>query len=914
MNKLFIIDGMAIAYRAHFALIRNPLVTSDGRHISAAYGFLNALLKIVRDESPDYLAVAFDSKEKTFRHKKYPDYKATREKMPFEMRPQIQWIKDILSAMNIPIIEMPGFEADDIIGTLARRAESEKIDTYMVSGDKDFMQLVSDHIFLYAPATGKRLLTIYDKAGVEEKWGVPPESIIDLLGLMGDSSDNIPGVKGVGEKTAVKYLQKYGSLDALLKAAPDISNEKQRDKLLEEADIARLSRDLATIDVNVPMKIEWRDMQADSDFNREELLKHLKELELYKFIKDLGLEEKEAKRGREGKKRKGEGEKRKGEGEKERWGEEERKQKYICCDTPKKVKDIAEKLQKRNVFALDTETDGIDPVSAPLVGLSFAFTPWEAYYIPYTPELLDILKPVLANEKIMKVGQHIKFDMIVLQQHGAAVAGKLFDTMLAAYLLNPDNNSYKLDLLSDRYLHYHMQPITELIGEKKSQQILMSEVDLDKITFYAAEDADITFQLYGVFSKKLEEASLLKVLEDIEVPLIPVLQDMEMDGVYLDVPFLKNMSRTIGQKMTRAMENIYDIAGGVFNINSPKQLGQILFKKLALPPVKKTKTGYSTDVTVLEKLKNEHPLPEKILEFRMLTKLRSTYVDAMPALINPKTQRVHGSFNQTVAATGRLSSSNPNFQNIPIRTEMGREIRKAFCAQEKDHLILAADYSQVELRIMAHLSEDPNLVAAFKQDADIHTHTAATVFNVKQEDVTSDMRRTAKVINFGIMYGAGAHRISQELNINHGEAGAIIKAYFERYTGVRDYIDKTIAECKERGYVATTYGRKRPILDINSENGNLQQAAKRAAINMPVQGTAADIIKIAMIRMRDWMKKEKLKSKMILQVHDELVFEVHPDELELLKKHVPAIMESATELIVPLKVDVGVGKNWYEAH
>ncbi|MEA3392960.1 MAG: 5'-3' exonuclease H3TH domain-containing protein, partial [Candidatus Marinimicrobia bacterium] len=482
MNKLFIIDGMAIAYRAHFALIRNPLVTSDGRHISATYGFLNALLKIVRDESPDYLAVAFDSKEKTFRHKKYPDYKATREKMPFEMRPQIQWIKDILSAMNIPMIEIPGFEADDIIGTLARRAESEKIDTYMVSGDKDFMQLVSDHIFLYAPATGKRPLTIYDKAGVEEKWGVPPENIIDLLGLMGDSSDNIPGVKGVGEKTAVKYLQKYGSMDALLEAAPDISNEKQRNKLLEEADMARLSRELATIDVNVPMKLEWRDMQADSDFNREELLKHLKELELYKFVKDLGLESEIA-----------EGEKRsKGEGEKERWGEEERNQKYVCCDTLEKVKDLAEKLKKQDVFAFDTETDGLDPVTAPLVGLSFAFTPWEAYYIPYTTEHLDILKPVLADKNILKIGQHIKFDMIVLQQHGARVAGKLFDTMVAAYLLNPDNNSYKLDLLSDRFLHYHMQPITELIGQKKSQQIPMSEVDLDKITFYAAEDADIT--------------------------------------------------------------------------------------------------------------------------------------------------------------------------------------------------------------------------------------------------------------------------------------------------------------------------------------------------------------------------------------------------------------------------------------
>ncbi len=897
-DRLFIIDGMAIAYRAHFALIRSPLVTSDGRHISATYGFLNALFKIIRDEKPDFLAVAFDAKEKTFRHEKYPEYKATREKMPFEMRPQIQWIKDILSAMKIQMIELPGYEADDIIGTLAKKAEKDGKDTYMVSGDKDFMQLVSDHVFLYAPATGKRPLTVYDKAGVEEKWGVPPEKIIDLLGLMGDSSDNIPGVKGVGEKTAVKYLKKYGSLEELLKAAPDIANEKAREKLLEEADMAFLSRELVTIDVNVPMSIKWPDMSVNSDFEHKQLLDLLKDLELYKFIKDLGLEneigEKEKESGREGKK--------------------STKQEYLLCDSIKKVKDLVIKLEKQSVFAFDTETDGLDPMTAPLVGLSFAFAPWKAYYIPYKPEFLKMLQSALQNDKILKVGQHIKFDMLVLKQHGTTVKGELFDTMLAAYLLNPDTNSYKLDLLSERYLHYHMQPITELIGEKKSKQIPMSEVDLDKIAFYAAEDADITFQLYDIFSKKLEQAGLTEVFKEIEIPLVRVLEDMEYDGVYLDIAFLKKMSGEIGKKMTQAMQEIHDLAGGVFNINSPKQLAQVLFEKLKLTPVKKTKTGYSTDVKVLEKLKNEHPLPEKILEFRMLSKLRSTYVDALPALVNEKTGRVHGSFNQTVAATGRLSSSNPNFQNIPIRTEMGREIRKAFCPQQKDHLIVAADYSQVELRIMAHLSEDPNLVKAFREDADIHTHTAATVFAVDAKDVTPDMRRTAKVINFGIMYGAGSHRISQELNIGYGEAGAIIKAYFERYTGVREYIDQTITQCKEKGYVSTIYGRKRPIQDINSENRNLQEAAKRAAINMPVQGTAADIIKIAMIRIRDWMIKEKIRSKMILQVHDELVFEVHPDELDVLKENIKKIMENASELKVPLKVDVGVGKDWYDAH
>ncbi|MBN2781235.1 MAG: DNA polymerase I, partial [Candidatus Marinimicrobia bacterium] len=589
-------------------------------------------------------------------------------------------------------------------------------------------------------------------------------------------------------------------------------------------------------------------------------------------------------------------------------------QHYVLCTTEREIRELADKLAEQKAFAVDTETDGLDPMTAPLVGMSFACTPWEAYYIPYTPENLSLFEAVLGHPDITKVGQHIKFDMIVLEQHGAAVKGPVFDTMLAAYLLNPDMNSYKLDLLAERYLHYRMVPITDLIGEKKSKQILMSEVPVDKVTFYAAEDADMTFQLYRILSEKLAQASLTRVFEDIELPLIPVLKELEKTGVYVDVPFLREMSGEIGKRMTQAMEEIHDLAGGTFNINSPKQLGHILFEKLALPAAKKTKTGYSTDVTVLEKLQHEHPLPAKILEFRMLTKLRSTYVDALPALVNKSTKRIHGSFNQTVAATGRLSSSNPNFQNIPIRTEMGREIRKAFCAQEKGWKIIAADYSQVELRVMAHLSGDENLIAAFRQNADIHTRTAATVFNVNDSDVTPAMRRTAKVINFGIMYGAGAHRISEELNISHGDAGAIINAYFERYAGVRDYLDRTIALCKERGYVETLYGRIRPIQDINSENRNLQEAAKRAAINMPVQGTAADIIKIAMIRIHERLLKEKMSSRLILQVHDELVFEVHPREIDRMRNMLVDLMEHAAELAVPLKVDIGVADTWFDAH
>ncbi len=887
-HKFFIIDGMAIAYRAHFALIRDPLVTSDGRHISATFGFLNALFKILRDEDPEYLAVAFDSREKTFRHEKFPEYKATREKMPFEMRPQIPWIKDILNAMRIPIIEVPGYEADDIIGTMARQAEKKRVDAFMVSGDKDFMQLIGEHVFLYAPASGKRPLKVYDREAVRERWGVSPENIIDLLGLMGDSSDNIPGIRGVGEKTAVKLLEKYGSLEAVISHADEIRNARVRENLEEQKELAFLSRELVTIDTEVPLDISWDSMQVNQNYNEEKLLDTLQELELHKFIRELKL--KDAK------------------------GNDEPDPEYRLYEAEKDIRGLVKRLRKEKVVAVDTETDGLDPLTAPLVGVSLACRPWEGCYIPYTPERLQLLKPLLEDAKVTKAGQHIKFDILVLRRHGAELQGELFDTMLAAYLLNPDVNSYKLELLAERYLHYQMMPITELIGEKKRDQIPMSEVSKEKVCRYAAEDADITFQLYKVFQKKLGEDSLLDVFEKIETPLVRVLADMQEAGVFVDIPFLKQMSGELGREMTAIMEGIYDLAGGKFNINSPKQLSHILFEKLGLPAVKKTKTGYSTDVNVLEKLKHEHDLPQKILDFRMIAKLRSTYVDALPELVNAETGRIHGSFNQTVAATGRLSSSNPNFQNIPVRTPEGRKIRRAFRAQEKGWKIMAADYSQVELRIMAHLSEDENLVRAFRQDADIHTRTAATVFNVKDADVSADMRRTAKVINFGIMYGAGSHRISQELNIPYGDASAIIQAYFERYTGVKKYIEKTISQCSEKGYVETLYGRLRRISDINSENHNLREAAKRAAINMPVQGTAADIIKIAMIRIHKEMQKEKMRSRLILQVHDELVFELAPGEGKKMRAMVASLMEGAADLRVPLRADIGTGKSWYEAH
>lgn len=889
-HKLFIIDGMAIAYRAHFALIHSPLVTADGRHISATFGFLNAMFKIIRDENPDMLAVAFDAKQKTFRHIRYPEYKATREKMPFEMRPQIQWIKDILQAMNIPVLEVPGFEADDIIGSLAVKAEKENIDTYMVSGDKDFMQLINEHIFLYAPATGKRPLTIYGSEEVVEKWGVAPERIIDLLALMGDSADHIPGIPGIGEKSAVKLLAQYGDFESVLAHGPEQKNKRIREGIAENAELGRLSRELVIIKTDMDLTVSWKELAVNDEYDKDSLADLLNSLELNRFVAELGLSSS---------------------------GEDlspNVDQRYVCCDTLQKVKDLVSILSEADVISVDTETDGLDPLNAPLVGLSFSKKAWEAYYVPYTPEFFDILIPLLENEAVKKVGQNIKFDEHVLSQYNVSLNGVIFDTMIAAYLLHPDQNSYKLEILCDTYIHYHMMPITELIGSKKSQQIPMSSVPLDQISFYAAEDADICFQLYEIFSKKLLEEDLMQIMSDLEVPLLQVLRQMEANGVYVDIPFLKKMSNEIGKDMTGLMEDIYDLAGGVFNINSPKQLSQILFEKLALPVVKKTKTGYSTDVTVLEKLSSEHPLPAKILTFRTLSKLRSTYVDALPQLLNAKTGRIHGSFNQTVAATGRLSSSNPNFQNIPIRTERGREIRKAFCAQDPSWNIIAADYSQIELRVMAHLSSDANLLEAFQQDKDVHTRTAASVFNIPDEDVTADQRRTAKVINFGIMYGAGAHRVSQELKITHSEAAAIIAAYFSRYSGVKTYIDSTVAFAKEHTYVETLMGRKRRTLDINSENHNLQEAAKRAAINMPVQGTAADIIKLAMIAVQNEINSLGLSSRMILQVHDELVFEVPDNEMEQMKELIQRNMEGVVSLDVPLKVDLGFGKHWHEAH
>lgn len=900
-KRLFLIDGMALAYRAHFAFIRNPLVTSDGRHVSAVYGFVQSLFKLIRDESPEYLGVIFDAKEKTFRHEKYPEYKATREKMPFEMQPQIPWIQEVLKAMNIPVYVKPGFEADDVIGTLAVKAKNQGFDVYMVSGDKDFLQLVNDHIFLYSPAVGMRDLVVYDAEAVKRKWGVEPKQIRDLLALMGDSSDNIPGIPGIGEKSAVKLLKKYGSLHRVLEKGTEDSNARIRKGIVENEDLALLSLELVTIKTDVPVDLDFEAFKF-TGFNEKALREILEKLEFYSLINDLKLGESHT---------------------------DQQEQFYVILDTKQKLDDFFKELAKQSAFAFDTETDHIDATRAHLVGISVSYQAGRAVYIPLKflnkeKELFDPkddvhhvvhrFKPLLEKRDVLKVGHNIKYDLLVLKSYGVEANLPFFDTIIAEYLLNPDMNSYKLDYLAQRYLNYKMQPIEELIGDRKNKQITMDKVPLEQAGFYAAEDADIAWKLYGILKEKIHQKALDKIFDTIEMPLIPVLTRMEYHGVYLDIPFLEKMKEDVDRELQKITEKIYVLAGESFNLNSPKQLGYILFEKLNYPVIKKTKTSYSTDVNVLEALKKEYPLAQYLLEYRTLSKLKSTYIETLPRQVNPKTGRIHTSFNQTVAATGRLSSTEPNFQNIPIRTPLGRQIRKAFIAQERGWKILSADYSQIELRVMAHLSGDEKLIQAFKEGADIHARTAALVFNVSEKDVTEEMRRKAKVVNFGIMYGAGPFRLSNELDMSRDDATALIKAYFATYPGVEKYIENVKKEAEKTGVVRTLMGRYRQVPDIQSENRNLREAAERIAINTPVQGSAADLIKLAMIHVDEDMQKKHLQSKMILQVHDELVFETHPDEVEILSDIVKHDMETAMTLIVPLKVDIGIGDSWFEAH
>jgi len=900
-KNLFIIDGYAVLYRSHFALIRNPLITSYGLHTSALFGFSNHILKLLRDENPDYIACAFDSKEKTFRHKRYPAYKANRPEMPAELQDQLPHLWELLEAMNIPVLKKPGVEADDIIGTLAQTASSEDMKVFIVSSDKDFMQLIDDQIFLYSPGKRSSAPVIYNHQGVVDKWGVPPEKIIDLFGLMGDSSDNIPGVAGVGVKTAVKLLNEYGSLESVLDNADKVANKRVHKGLKEGRENAILSKELVTILTDVELGCNIEDL-IRKQFENEQLSKKYRELEFLALLRQIQTESTENKKA-------------------SNTNKEDKN--YHIIKTMKDLKALIKEIGSVDLIAFDLETTSLQPMEADIVGISFSVQADSGYYIPIKypgkgkndfgdddlTTVLSTLKPMLENVTLPKTGQNIKYDVLILKRNGIDVKGIEFDTMIAAHVLNPTSRSYKLDTLSVEHLNYEMIPIENLIGIGRNQ-IIMDQVSLDKIAYYAAENADITFQLTKLFMSRLKENDLLNFFRKIEVPLIPVLVSMEKDGVFVDLRLLTEMSVEIGKKIDNLIQDIYRMAGSEFNVNSTQQLANILFDILKLPQIKKRSTAES----VLQKLGKEHELPELILAYRKYNKLKNTYLDALPGLVNLESGRIHTTFNQSVAATGRLSSTNPNFQNIPIRTEEGREIRKAFCTQKNGWKILSADYSQIELRVMAHLCQDPALCEAFDNNEDVHARTASLVFDVALDDILPEMRRVAKVVNFGIMYGAGAFRMGQELGIPRSEAQLIIESYFEQYKGIKDYIDLTLDKARNDHYVETIMGRRRPVWDANSDNALRRQAAERMAINMPIQGSAAEMIKLAMITIQERLTSDQMKSKMILQIHDELLFEYPTEEEKELVVMVTNTMEKAMPLSVPVIVDYGIGDNWYEAH
>ena len=896
-KRLFLIDGMAQIYRAHFAMIKNPLITKDGRQTSAIFGFMNSLFKLLRDENPDYIAVVLDCKEPTFRHKLYTEYKATREKMPEELVEQLEPLYEVISHTNIPMLKKPGFEADDIIGTLVKKAEQAGLITYMVTGDKDMMQLVSDSTFMYAPGNRFKPTTIYDEIKVKEKWGVGPDGIIDMLALVGDTSDNVPGVDGVGPKTAKKLLDQYKDIETILEHADEAQNKRVRAGLQNGRDLVHLSRELVTIHCDVPVEFHVEEL-IRKDMDGEALAHDFQDLEMYSLITQV-----EALSGNAV------------------VPLEQPDKNYQTILTQTELDSLITTISNAELISFDLETTSVKSLEADIVGLSFSVKANTGYYIPVEyPEkeskpgltldiVLENLKPIFENDSNRFCGQNIKYDALVLSRYGIHLENIVFDSMIAEYMLHPEKNSYKMDYLSIDYLNYRMVPIDALIGTGLHQKS-MAEVPLEDIAFYASEDADIAFQLAGILKDKLEEESLFEPYNEIEIPLIPVLTTIEKNGVYLNLDFLAELSRKFGEELELLTEKIHQMAGREFNINSPKQLGEILFDELELKPIRKR----STAVEVLQVLKNYHPLPEEVLKYRHLAKLKNTYVDAMPNYVNKATGRVHTSLNQTIAATGRLSSTSPNFQNIPIRTETGREVRKAFVSQNSDWVILSADYSQVELRIMAHYSQEPELISAFAEDADIHSRTAAMVNGITESEVTADQRRSAKVVNFGIMYGAGPYRMSQELGINIADAKTLIDNYFDTYPGIRKYMDETLSLARDRGYVETLYKRRRKTGNLNASNRNIVQAEERVAINMPIQGTAADIIKIAMINIHKKMDSENYQSKMILQIHDELLFECPQAEVEKLAAMVIEEMEGAVQLSVPLKVDWNYGKSWYEAH
>ncbi len=900
MERFFIIDGMAIAYRAYFAFINRPLINSKGMNTSAIFGFVNTLEKILSEEKPEHIAVAFDTPHPTFRHKRYDAYKATREKMPDDMVEQLPYLKSIVQAYNIPVIEMPGWEADDVIGTLVKRAEQEDIECFMVTPDKDYMQLVSERTKIYRPGKAADSWDIVDIDGVFEKFGVRPDQVIDVLGLMGDQSDNIPGVKGIGEKTAIPLVQEFGSIPAIYDNLGNIPKKGVREKLEAQRDEAALSRELVTIDVHAPVDVDPVDLRF-SEKNVPALRALFVELELTRFLQRLEQEQQGAMFAK---------------AEAGLKTAENTAHEYVLVRTREQLSAMVGEIAKAEEFCFDTETGGLDPLQSDLVGLSFAVRTAHAWYVPANAELRteDIIEAVrpLFESGATVIGQNLKFDLLVLRRHGIRTGQPLYDTMIAAYILRPEGD-HTMDGLSMQHLQYRPISISSLIGKGKNQ-ISMSDIPVEDVAEYAAEDADVTLQLAGVLRSEIAKTAQERLLTDVEFPLVHVLTTMEHHGVKIDTDTLGDISREMEAQIGRATAEIHAMAGDSFNINSTKQLGEVLFERLSLPTRKKTKTGYSTDVSVLESLQGMHPIIDEILLYRQLTKLKSTYVDALPRLINPLTGRVHTSYNQAVAATGRLSSTDPNLQNIPIRTEAGKEIRRAFVPESDEFVILSADYSQIELRLAAEISGDEGLIEAFELGEDIHTSTAMRLFDLDADEVTGEQRRRAKTTNFGILYGISAFGLAQRLGIDNGDAKDLIDLYFEKYPRINEYIARTIGFAKENGFVETLLGRRRYIPDINAKNRNIRNFAERTAINAPIQGSAADMIKIAMIRIHEDMQRDFAHSRMIMQVHDELVFEAHRDELERLRAMVVSRMTAAMDLRVRIEVDAGTGANWLEAH
>ena len=931
MPKLYLLDAYALIYRAYYAFLKNPRINSKGENTSAILGFVNTLEEVIQKEQPTHLGVAFDPSGGTFRHEAYPEYKAQREETPEAIRFAVPIIKRLLAAYNIPVLEEPGYEADDVIGTLAHQADKQGIETFMMTPDKDYGQLVTNRVKMYRPAVGKSAEEILGPAEVSQKWGISsPTQVIDILGLMGDAVDNIPGCPGVGEKTASKLVQDFGSIENLIENTDKLKGAL-KEKIENNIEQIKTSKWLATIKTDVPIQLDMEMLKMEEP-NQEALQKIFEELEFRTLMRKKITSptptpvSKPEKKGNaiQGDLFSGFGDSNEEEAtlfsdnntignSMLRYNKETAD--YQLVATPDKIKNLVAVLQGAKEICLDTETTGTDPIKARLVGVSFSIKEGQGWYVPVyeKQEALELLRPIYENPDIIKVGQNLKYDLQVLQNHGIELRGPMFDTMIAHYLLHPEMR-HGMDYLAEAYLHYQTIHIDELIGTGKNQKS-MAELSPEEVYAYACEDTDITLRLKNLFAPELEKEGLMKLFQEIEMPLMPVLAYMERNGVCIDTEGLRETSVLYSEEMQRIEEEIYQLAGVHFNISSPKQVGEVLFDQMKITnKPKKTKTGqYATTEEILVSLKSKSPIVGKILEYRGLKKLLSTYIDALPELINPDTGHIHTSFNQTVTTTGRLSSSNPNLQNIPVRDEQGKEVRKAFIP-EAGQEFFCADYSQIELRIMAHLSGDENLIEAFNAGQDIHAATAAKIFHKALEEVTSDERRKAKTANFGIIYGISAFGLAERLDVSRTEAKELIDGYFLTYPGVKEYMEKSIAMAREKGYTETIFKRRCYLPDINSNNANVRGNAERNAINSPIQGSAADIIKIAMIRVYQRMKAEGIRSKMILQVHDELCFTVLPEEKDRLQKIVVEEMQNAVQMRIPLIADTGWGSNWLEAH